>query len=69
MALIGTGIGLVVALAATRVMSSLLFGVSTTDPVIFVAVPLVLTAVALLASYFPARRAARVDPVVALRAE
>jgi predicted permease len=67
------GIGLVVgiggALALTRVMKSLVFGVSTTDAVTFVLLPVVLSAVALLASYVPARRALRVDPLVAVRHE
>lgn len=52
--------------AVTRVISNLLFGVSPTDPQIFVGVPLLLIAVALLATYFPARRALKVDPIVAL---
>jgi ABC-type antimicrobial peptide transport system permease subunit len=69
LALVGVGIGLVAALALTRVMKSMLFGVGTTDPATFVAVPLMLIAVAALASYLPARRATRVDPIEALRAE
>ena len=52
-----------------RVMASLLYGVSTTDRLTFAGPPLILMAVALLATYFPARRAARVDPTVALRSE
>ena len=62
-------IGLVASLLATRVMSSLLFGVSATDPVTFFAVALLLAAVALAACLLPARRAMRVDPMVALRYE
>jgi ABC-type antimicrobial peptide transport system permease subunit len=65
--LMGIGIGLAGALSLTRLMSSLLFGVSSTDATTFAAVPAVLAAVALLACYLPARRAARVDPTVALR--
>jgi ABC-type lipoprotein release transport system permease subunit len=53
----------------TRVMNSMLFGIGATDPFTFVAIPLVLLAVALLATYLPARRATRTDPIVALRAE
>jgi putative ABC transport system permease protein len=65
----GTAIGLAGAFALTRVMSSLLYGVSATDLKTFVVPPLVLGSIALAASYFPARRAARVDPTVALRSE
>ena len=67
--LLGVGIGLVTAVAVTRVMKTMLFGVGATDPLTFVTIPLVLLAVALLATYLPARRATRTDPIVALRAE
>ena len=65
----GSILGLVGAVALTRVMASLLFGVSATDLVTFAGVPLLLVATAMLASYITARRATRVDPVVALRDE
>jgi len=65
----GVAIGLVGALGLTRLMSSLLFGVSPVDPLTFGSVALGLSAVAMVASYVPARRASRVDPVVALRSE
>jgi putative ABC transport system permease protein len=67
--LIGAAIGLAGAFALTRVMSSLLFGVAPTDLVTFTAVPAVLIAIAFLACYIPARRATKVDPLVALRYE
>ena len=69
MTLPGVGIGVIVALALTRLMSSMLFGVKPTDLVTFASVPAVLCAIALLACYLPARRAAKLDPMQALRSE
>jgi predicted permease len=69
LALIGIAVGLVCALGLTRLIAKLLYGVGPRDPITFVAVPSILIAVALLASYLPARRATRVDPMLALRYE
>jgi len=69
LAVIGVALGLVAAFWATRAMSSLLFGVTTTDTMTFVLIPIALAAVASVASYLPARRATRVDPMSALRNE
>ncbi len=68
-ALLGTAVGLLAALAVTRFLASLLYGISATDPVTFVFVPLLLAAVAVLACYIPARRASKIDPMIALRYE
>jgi putative ABC transport system permease protein len=69
MALIGVAIGVLASLALTRLMESLLFGVSVTDPLTFTVIALLLTSVALLACFVPARRASKVDPLIALRSE
>jgi len=68
-AIAGMVVGLGVALAGSRVLESLLHGVSSRDPGVFMATTLALLGVALLASWLPARRASRVDPLVALRSE
>jgi ABC-type antimicrobial peptide transport system permease subunit len=67
--LIGLGIGVVLAFATTRTLASFLYGTSTRDPLIFLAVSLLLIGVAIVAGFVPARRAALVDPMKALRAE
>jgi ABC-type antimicrobial peptide transport system permease subunit len=69
LALAGVAFGLAGAYAFARMMQSLLFGISSTDTLTFTAIPLLLSAVALLASYIPARRAARIDPMISLRCE
>jgi len=69
LALIGVFLGVGASLALTRLMASLLYGVKPWDPVAIVSVAVLLSAVALLATYFPARRASRVDPMIALRYE
>jgi putative ABC transport system permease protein len=69
LALLGVAIGLVASLALTRTMKTLLFGVSATDPLTFISIALLLAVAALLACWLPARRAAKVDPIVALRYE
>jgi len=66
---IGMMLGLAAAFLLTRVLQSLLFGISATDPVTFFGISLVLLAVAILASYLPALRATKVDPIIALRAQ
>jgi len=67
--LIGVGLGAVGAAIAGRALGKLLYGITPTDPVTFAAVALLLTVIAAVACYLPARRATRVDPMVALRAE
>jgi predicted permease len=69
LALCGVGLGLIAAFGFSRLVSGLLFGVQSTDPLTFAAIALLLAVVALLASYIPARRAARIDPMISLRCE
>jgi putative ABC transport system permease protein len=69
LAIIGVALGLMAALALTRVIEGLLFSVSATDPLTFMVIALLLMFVALLACYIPARRATKVDPLIALRSE
>jgi ABC-type antimicrobial peptide transport system permease subunit len=69
MAVLGVGLGLLGSLASTRVLATFLFGIKATDPLTFTGVALLLLAAASAASYIPSRRAATVDPIVALRME
>jgi putative ABC transport system permease protein len=69
LAIVGVSIGAAAAFGVVRFIASLLFGVTTWDPVVFLSVPLLLLSAALLAGWLPARRAMRVDPIRALRTE
>jgi putative ABC transport system permease protein len=67
--IVGIGVGLASAFLLSRFVASFLFGVQARDPMVFIAVPLILGAVAFVAVWLPARRASRIDPIIALRAE
>ena len=69
LAVVGIAVGILVSLGATRSLTTLLYQVAPNDPLTFVAVPILFVAVAMAACYLPARRATRVDPIVALRYE
>ena len=69
LALIGCGLGVILAVMLTRIVSSLLYGVTPTDPLTFALTVLLLSAVAFVSCWLPARRAAKVDPMAALRCE
>ena len=69
LALVGVVVGLIAAYLLSRFVENFLFGVAARDPMVFVAVPVVLSAVAFVAVWLPARRASRIDPIIALRAE
>ena len=69
LSLIGVGLGLLASLALTRLMRDLIYGVQPTDPLTLIAVALLLAVITIIASYIPARRATKVDPLVALRYE
>ncbi len=69
LALIGIGLGLAGAFGLAQLITAFLFGVTAKDPVVFAGVPVLLAAVALLAVWLPARRASKVDPLIALRYE
>src|SRR5262249_41143094 len=67
--LVGVGLGLVAAIATTRLLSTLLYGVRALDPAVFIAMSLLMIAIGAFAAYIPARRASRVDPIESLRGD